>query len=213
MSPRPSLMPPTEGSFLSSGTFTPSGLTPNTRLQAEDALTQNSLAQTDSAAPDPRLLPLMGAGGGNVAAGTDDGPSEAHKAYRRPGVARASSTNYEEALKRAKQASVSSDFSVDSVPDNVTTEGTVASPVLATAPFPPPGQGVVPLNYNSPGGVGVARGDSIKKTRSRGLSLSGLAQQQGWSEQDYKRVYSADLLQEEPKNTDGYRSGPKPDIA
>jgi hypothetical protein len=205
-------MPPTEGSFLSSGSFTPSGLTPNTRSQAEDALTQNSLAQTDSAAPDPRLLPLMGAGGGNAAADTDDGPSEAHKAYRRPGVARASSTNYEEALKRAKQASVSSDFSIDSVPDNAAVGATVASPVSATTPFPPPGRGVVPLNYGS-SPVGVARGDSIKNTgRSRGLSLSGLAQQQGWSEQDYKRVYSADLLQEEPK-TAGYGSGPKPDAA
>jgi hypothetical protein len=213
MSPRPSLMPPTEGSFLSSGTFTPAGLTPNTRSQAEDALTQNSLAQTDSAAPDPRLLPLMGAGGGNAPASTEDGPSEAHKAYRRPGVARASSTNYENALKRAQQASVSSDFSADSeVPDNVTGAATVASPPSASSPFPPPGQGVVPLNYNSPP-VGLAQGDSIKKTRSRGLSLSGLAQQQGWSEQDYKRVYSADLLQEAPKNAAGYGSGPKPDAA
>jgi hypothetical protein len=193
MSPRPSLMPPTEGSFLSSGTFTPAGLTPNTRSQAEDALTQNSLAQTDSAAPDPRLLPLMGAGGGNAPASTEDGSSEAHKAYRRPGVVRASSTNYENALKRAQQASVSSDLSVNSeAPDNL------ASPSSATSPFPPPGQGVVPLNYNSPP-VGV---DSIKKTRSRGLSLSGLAQQQGWSEQDYK-----------PKSAAGYGSGPKPDAA
>jgi hypothetical protein len=200
-------MPPTEGSFLSSGTFTPAGLTPNTRSQAEDALTQNSLAQTDSAAPDPRLLPLMGAGGGIAPASTEDGPSEAHKAYRRPGVARASSTNYENALKRAQQASMSSDLSVNSeAPDNV------ASPSSATSPFPPPGQGVVPLNYNSPP-VGLAQGDSIKKTRSRGLSLSGLAQQQGWSEQDYKRVYSADLLQEEPKSAAGYGSGPKPDAA
>jgi hypothetical protein len=206
-------MPPTEGSFLSSGAFTPSGLTPNTRSQAEDALTQNSLAQTDSAAPDPRLLPIMGAGDGNPSSNNDDGPSEAHKAYRRPGVARASSTNYEEALKRAKQASVSSDLSVDSVSDNVATGETVASPSSATGPFPPPGQGVVPLNYGSPAGVGIGRTDSLKKTRSRGLSLSGLAQQQGWSEQDFKRVYSADLMVEEPKEAAGYASGPKPDAA
>jgi hypothetical protein len=214
MTPRPSLMPPTEGSFLSSGAFTPSGLTPNTRSQAEDALTQNSLTQTDSAAPDPRLLPLTGAGGGNPPSSTSDGPSEAHQAYRRPGVARASSTNYESALKRAKEASASSDLSVGSgVSDNVTTGATVASPSSTTGPFPPPGQGVVPLNYGSPAGVGVAQGDSIKKTRSRGLSLSGLAQQQGWSEQDFKRVYSADLLEEDPKNAAGYASGSKPDAA
>jgi hypothetical protein len=129
---------------------------PNTRSQAGDAFTQNSLAQTDSAAPDPRLLPTR----------TEDRPSEAHTAYRRPEVARASSTNYEEALKRAKQASVSSDFSADSeIPENV--GATVASPSSAT------GQGIVPLG--SPAGVGVAQGDSLKKTRSRGLSLSGLA--------------------------------------
>jgi hypothetical protein len=203
-------MPPTEGSFLSSGAFTPSGLTPNTRSQAEAAFTSNSTSQTDSAAPDPRLLPLMGAGGGNETA-SGNGPSEATQAYtgyRRPGMARASSANYENALKRAQQASVSSDFSTDSeVPDNVTTGQTVASP-SGTTPFPPPGQGVVPLNYSS-ASVGAAQGDSIKKTRSRGLSLSGLAQQQGWSEQDYKRVYSADLLAEEPKNNAGYSSGPK----
>jgi hypothetical protein len=204
-------MPPTEGSFLSSGAFTPSGLTPNTRSQAEVAFTQNSLTQTDSAAPDPRLLPLTAAGSGNPPPSAGDGPSEAHQAYRRPGVARASSTNYESALKRAKEASASSNLSVGSEVSDVTTGTTVASPSSASGPFPPPGQGVVPLNYGSPAGVGVSQGDSIKKTRSRGLSLSGLAQQQGWSEQDFKRVYSADLLAEEPENAAGYVSGgPKP---
>ena len=141
MSPRPSLMPPTEGSFLSSGAFTPSGLTPNTRSEAEAAFTSNSVSQTDSAAPDPRLLPLMGAGGGNERT-TENGPTEAVRAYtgyRRPGMARASSANYENALKRAQQASVSSDFSADSeTPENVTAGQTVASP-SGTTPFPPPG--------------------------------------------------------------------------
>ncbi|RYN58751.1 hypothetical protein AA0118_g7061 [Alternaria tenuissima] len=210
MSSRPSLMPPTEGSFLSSGAFTPSGLTPNTRSEAEAAFTSNSVSQTDSAAPDPRLLPLMGAGGGNETA-TENGPTEAVRAYtgyRRPGMARASSANYENALKRAQQASVSSDFSADSeTPENVTAGQTVASP-SATPPSPPPGQGVVPLNSGSTP-AGAPQGDSIKKTRSRGLSLSGLAQQQGWSEQDYKRVYSAELLAEDPKNDAGYGTGPK----
>ncbi|KAF1940046.1 hypothetical protein EJ02DRAFT_241486 [Clathrospora elynae] len=198
MSERPSLMPPTGGSFLSSGAHTPSGLTPCTRSEAEAALTHNSIAQTDSAAPDPTLL-----------AQTADGSSEAQQAYRRPDVARTSSTNYENALKRAQQASVSSSLSANSVPDNITGE-TVASPVSSTTPFPPPGQGVVPLNY---GAVSAVQGDALKKTRPRGLSLSGLAQQQGWSEQDFKRVYSADLLQEEPKQEAGYDSGSKPDVA
>ncbi|KAL1795726.1 hypothetical protein ACET3X_005950 [Alternaria dauci] len=210
MSPRPSLMPPTQGSFLSSGAFTPSGLTPNTRSEAEAAFTSNSASQTDSAAPDPRLLPLMGAGGGNETT-TENEPTEAVRAYtgyRRPGVARASSSNYENALKRAQQASASSDFSANSeAPASLTAGQTVASP-SGTTPFPPPGQGVVPLNYGSTP-VGAGQGDSIKKTRSRGLSLSGLAQQQGWSEQDYKRVYSAELLAEEPKNNAGYGTGPK----
>lgn len=192
MSDRPSLLPPNDGSYL--GAPTPSGLTPNTRSEAEAALTHNSTAQTDSAAPDAASL-------------LEDGTTEAHKAYRRPGVARTSSTNYENALKRAQQASVDSTMSADTISDNITGE-TIASPTSSTTPFPPPGQGVVPLNY---GAVGASSGDSIKKTRSRGLSLSGLAQQQGWSEQDYKRVYSADLV-EEPKNTAGYGtgSGPKP---
>ncbi|EDU47945.1 hypothetical protein PtrSN002B_006059 [Pyrenophora tritici-repentis] len=210
MTPRPSLMPPVEGSFLSSGAFTPSGLTPNTRSEAEAAFTSNSTAQTDAAAPDPRLLPLMGAGGGNEQ--SDDGVDEAHKAYRRRGITRTSSTNYENALKRAKEASVSSNRSVDSVSEGIATGQTIASPASTTTPFPPPGQGVVPLNYGS-SPVGVAQGDSAKKTRSRGLSLSGLAQQQGWNEQDYKRVYSTDLMEEDPKNAAGYDSGSNPQAA
>lgn len=184
MSDRPGLAPPSDGSFL--GSPTPSGLTPNARSEAEAAFTHNTTTQTDSAAPDPDSV-------------VGDGSSEAQKAYRRPGVARTSSTNYEDALRRAQQASVSSNMSADSeVPDNIT-GGTVASPTSSTMPFPP-GQGVVPLNYGS---VGVSPSDPIKKTRSRGLSLSGLAQQQGWNEQDYKRVYNSGLM-DEPKNDAGY---------
>jgi len=74
----------------------------------------------------------MGAGGGNER--SEDGLDEAHKAYRRPGVARTSSTNYENALKRAKEASVSSDISVDSVSDGITAHQTVASPTSSTTP-------------------------------------------------------------------------------
>lgn len=187
MSEQPSLLPPSDGSDLEV-------LTPNTRSEAEAALTHNSVTQTDSAAPDPSLW-------------ADDGSTEAQRAYRRPGVARTSSTNYEIALKRAQQASVSSNMTADSESsDNVGRE-IEASPTGAT-PFPPPGQGVVPLNY---GAVGASSGDAIKKTRSRGLSLSGLAQQQGWSEQDYKRVYNSDLVAE-PTSTAGYGSSgdPKP---
>jgi hypothetical protein len=53
--------------------------------------------------------------------------------------------------------------------------------------------------------VGLARGDSLKKSRSRGLSLGALAQQQSWSDQDYKRLYNADLMSE-VKGNPGYDS-------
>ncbi|KAH9870871.1 hypothetical protein J1614_006443 [Plenodomus biglobosus] len=188
MSDRPSLLTPSDGSY---GPLTPSGLTPNTRTEAEAALTLNSITQTDAAGPDPTLL-------------AEGDTSEAQKAYRRrPGLPRTSSTNYETALKRAQQASVPSDTSAHSDISGHVAGETVASPSLSATPFPPPGQGVVPLNY---GALVAAPSDSIKKTRSRELSLSGLAQQQGWSEQDYKRVYNSDLVTE-PKENAGYGSG------
>ncbi|KAH9880237.1 hypothetical protein IAQ61_000526 [Plenodomus lingam] len=189
MSEQPSLLTPSDGPH---NLLTPSALTPNTRTEAEAALTLNSINQTDAAGPDPALL--------------EDGTSEAQKAYRRPGVPRTSSFNYQDALRRAQQASVSSNMSADSEASGNTAEETVASPASSATPFPPPGQGVVPLNY---GAVGASRSDSVKKTRSRGLSLSGLAQQQGWSEQDYKRVYTSDLVAK-PKESAGYRSEAAP---
>lgn len=168
------------------GDPTPSGLTPNTRSEAEDAFFQNTLKQTDSAAPDSESI------------------DEARAAYRRPGVARASSANYERALKMAHtQSSVSSDLSTHTESsDDVTGSATVASPA-STGAFPPPGQGVVPLNY---GTAGLSQGDTLKKSRSRGLSLGALAQQQSWSEQDYKRLYNADLMSGVDKDA-GYASG------
>ncbi|KAH7385262.1 hypothetical protein DE146DRAFT_666622 [Phaeosphaeria sp. MPI-PUGE-AT-0046c] len=176
MATQSSLLPPSDGDF---GIATPSGLTPGTRSEAEEAFALNATQQTDSAAPDPSL-------------------TEAQRAYRRPGIPRASSYNYENALLRAQQSSVSSSMSTDTVSDN--SNGGVASP---TSAFPPPGQGVVPLNY---GHVGAAQGDSVKKSRSRGLSLGALARQQSWSEEDYKHIYSVKLA-EETKNNAGYGSG------
>jgi hypothetical protein len=177
MTDQSSLLPPSDGAF---GATTPSGLTPGTRSEAEEAFSLNADAQTDSAAPDPTL-------------------NEAQKAYRRPGIPRTSSANYENALRRAQQSSVSSDMSTSTeVPEGET----VASPSSSTVPFPPPGQGVVPLNY---GQVGTGSTDSIKRTRSRGLSLGALAQQQGWSAEDYKAVYNAKLVETKPDA--GYDSG------
>ncbi|KAF2818874.1 hypothetical protein CC86DRAFT_151753 [Ophiobolus disseminans] len=182
MTDQNNLVPPSDGDF---AIATPSGLTPGTRSEAEEAFSLNATQQTDSAAPDPTL-------------------TEAQKAYRRPGIPRTSSHNYENALRRAQQSSVSSDLSTDTITegDNVTGGATVASPTGAT-PFPPPGQGVVPLNY---GHVGAAQGEPIKKTRSRGLSLSALARQQSWNEEDFKHVYSAKLA-EETKIDGGYGTG------
>ncbi|KAJ4376951.1 hypothetical protein N0V86_006389 [Didymella sp. IMI 355093] len=167
------------------GDPTPSGLTPGTRCEAEAIFFQNATKQTESAAPDPSIA-------------TD----EARAAYRRPGVVRASSANYEKALKMAHaQGSASSDLATHAeASDNITGSAQIASP-SQSLPFPAPGQGVVP-DYSA---VGLTRGDSLKKTRSRGLSLGALAQQQGWSEQDYKRLYNADLMSE-VKGNPGYNS-------
>jgi hypothetical protein len=167
------------------GDPTPSGLTPGTRSEAEAIFFQNATKQTESAAPDPSIT-------------TD----EARAAYRRPGVVRASSANYERALKMAHaQSSASSDLPTHAeASDNITGSAQVASP-SHSSPFPAPGQGVVP-DYSA---VGLTRGDSLKKTRSRGLSLGALAQQQGWSEQDYKRLYNADLMSK-VKGNPGYNS-------
>jgi len=177
MTAQSNLLPPSDGQF---DIATPSGLTPGTRSEAEAAFELNATTQTDSAAPDPTL-------------------SEAQHAYRRPGLRQTSSYNYETALRRAQQSSVSSDLSTDTVD----TPETVTSPQSGTVPFPQPGQGVVPLNY---GHVGAGQGEAIKKTRSRGLSLGNLARQQSWSEQDFKHIYNAKLA-EETKPDAGYGSG------
>jgi hypothetical protein len=100
------------------------------------------------------------------------------------------------------QSSVSSDLSTHTeTPENVTDGVTVASP-SQSSPFPAPGQGIVP-DYSA---VGLSQGDTLKKSRSRGLSLGALAQQQSWSPEDYKRLYNADLMSEVKKDA-GYASG------
>lgn len=168
------------------GDPTPSGLTPSTRSEAEAIFFQNATKQTESAAPD-----------------SSSATDEARAAYRRPGVVRASSANYEKALQMAHaQSSASSDLAPSGETlENITGSTQVASPPQSS-PFPAPGQGVVP-DYSA---VGLARGDSLTKSRSRGLSLGALAQQQSWSEQDYKRLYNADLMGE-VKGNPGYDSG------
>jgi len=183
------LPPPTEFPAV----LTPSGLTPNTRSEAEAALHRNSLVQTDSAAPLKH----------------SDDVDEAQRAYHRRPV-HESSTNYEKALNAwKKQASVSSNFSHTSQEErgngengaaSVTGGRTVASPE-ATFPFPAPGQGVVPLHT----GVGGGQADAVKKARPSGMSLGSLGRQQSWNQQDHKHVLSAHLMGR--KEDGGYDSG------
>ncbi|PSN70719.1 hypothetical protein BS50DRAFT_485741 [Corynespora cassiicola Philippines] len=186
---RPSLLPPSRGSFTPA---TPSGLTPNTRSEAEAALTLNSVSQTDSAAPTTPLAP-----------GTAYIISEAQRAYRRPpGPLRTSSTNYEQALKKAhEEVSASSDLSADTKSPVNLVGGPVGSPT-ASVPFPPPGQGVVPLHS----GVGMQQAEALKRAKPRGMSLGSLARQQSWNEQDMRHVYTAALMGE-VKGDAGYSSG------
>jgi hypothetical protein len=180
---------------------TPSGLTPNSRSEAEAALRRNSLVQTDSAAP---LLPFPGAGDGSHGSAPVD---EAQRAYRGK-LPRQSSTNYEKALNAWKhQASASSNFSNtsfeegDNNADNsILTDRTVASP-SGMLPFPKPGEGVVPLHN----GVASGQAEAVKKARPHGLSLGSLGRQQSWSEQDMKHVLSAHLMGR--REDGGYDSG------
>lgn len=208
---QPTLLPPSSGTFTPA---TPSGLTPNTRSEAEAALTHNITTQTDSAAPTTPLptgahnmYPYMGAGGGNTLEGEADGVDEAQRAYRRPaGPLRTSSTHYEAALREArKQSSASSNLSADTSPTsptNILGEGKVASPITSTIPFPPPGQGVVPLHS----GVGAGQTEAVKKARPHGLSLGHLGRQPSWSEQDMKHIYTAGLMAKVEGDA-GYASG------
>ncbi|KAF2122391.1 hypothetical protein BDV96DRAFT_618633 [Lophiotrema nucula] len=201
MGDRSELLPPSTGTF---GSATPSGLTPNTRSEAEAALTLNTIAQTDSAAPTTPLARVENMNPHDQ----DDTVDEAVKAYRRPaGPIRTSSANYEKALEAFRKQSSASTASTDHSHDarasteNVSGAPTVASPT-STVPFPPPGQGVVPLHT----GVGTGQAEVIKKARPSGLSLGQLGRQQSWNEQDFKHIRSASLMGEVTGDA-GYGSG------
>ncbi|KAF2201268.1 hypothetical protein GQ43DRAFT_440741 [Delitschia confertaspora ATCC 74209] len=148
---------------------TPSGLTPNTRSEAEAALSLNAFQQTESAAP---TTPLPH---------TDSLDVDAKLTFRRdaPVVGFDSSS----ALAAAHQDS--------SISSNLSTDTTTSNPSqIAGIPIPPPGQGVVPLHT----GVGSGQADAVKKARPHGLSLGDLGRQQSWDKNDYKHVYSAGLM-------------------
>lgn len=194
------LMPPSSGEFTPE-LATPSGLTPNTRSEAEAALSYNTLTQTASAAP---TTPLA------TDPSTFDGISEAATstfAARRP---MDSSHNYEAALAAArKQSTTSSGMSVDSTEStgdngagNISGTATVANP-MAAVPFPPPGQGVVPLHT----GVGIGQAEVVKKAKPTGMKLGELGRQPSWSSQDMKHLLSAEWMREPGTEDKGYGSG------
>jgi len=207
---QPTLLPPNWGTLTPA---TPSGLTPNTRSEAEAALTHNITTQTDSAAPTTPLpashtnmYPGMGAEGGNAMDGeADDRATEAQKAYRRPpGLIRTSSANYAHALQQArKQSSASSELDPDTQAHDENITGTMtASPASTALPFPLPGQGVVPLHT----GVGSGQTEVVKKAKPSGLSLGQLMRQQSFSEQDMKHLLQGRLMSP-VKGDAGYDSG------
>lgn len=194
------LMPPSSGEFTPE-LATPSGLTPNTRSEAEAAFTYNTLTQTASAAPttplpaDPSALDGI--------ADTESSPFAA----RRPID---TSHNYEAALAAArKQSTASSGMSADSTEPtgntttgNIMGAGTVASPTAAV-PFPPPGQGVVPLHT----GVGSGQAEIVRKAKPTGMKLGELGRQPSWSSQDMKHLLSADWMKDPGAEDKGYGSG------
>jgi hypothetical protein len=185
------LLPPTSTLFPPA---TPSGLTPNTRSEAEAALTLNTLSQTDSAAPTTPLSENASL----------DGADEARKAYRRPaGPIRTSSKNYEAALHQYRQqTSGSSNLSGTAEHDGKV--GDDGKPVASPVPFPAPGQGVVPLLPSVEQIQAQAQAEA-KKARP-GLSLAELGRQQSWSAQEYKRIVGAGLLGEVGEGDAGYES-------
>lgn len=133
----------------------------------------------------------------------EESMTEAQRAWRRPAdMIRTSSTNYEQALREARQESSSSVASPDGISETSNiTDRTVASPISVTS-FPLPGQGVVPLHT----GVGSGQTEAIKRTKPSGMSLGALGRKQSWNAQDFKHVYSASLMSE-VKDTQGYASG------
>lgn len=203
------LLPPTSGDFIPG---TPSGLTPNTRSEAEAALWRNSMAQTDSAAPTTPLAsypPDMGldAGAGSNAADPLGQGVDGNVDSRRSRIPMGTNPEaYVQALREArKQSTTESDISTH------TTESSTGAAVNTGAsstpthsiPFPPPGRGVVPLHT----GVGTGQAEAVRKAKPSGMKLGDLGRQASWSEQDMKHVYSAPLLGPPRQEDAGYGSG------
>lgn len=178
------------------GSATPSGLTPNTRSEAEAALALNTIRQTDSAAP---TTPLPASSNENTSTGLDD--DEAKRSYRRtPAVHGPSSANYAAALAAAQaETSASSDLSTNTVEQQPTP---TQSPFPSSVTSLPIGRGVVPLHT----GIGSGQAEVVKRARPTGLSLGDLGRKQSWSQQDLKHIVNAELMSRVEGDA-GYGSG------
>lgn len=207
---QPGLLPPTSGDFIPG---TPSGLTPNTRSEAEAALWRNSLAQTDSAAPATPLAShdadmgldasaASSSGAGTLGQGVDGNVDSAQYSRSRVPM-RTSPELYAKALHEARKQSTSgSDISMHTT-ESAGDAATGGSTPTNSIPFPPPGQGVVPLRTK----VGSGQAEAVRKAKPSGMKLGDLPRQASWSEQDMKHIFSAPLMGRPTKEDAGYGSG------
>ena len=161
------------------GAGTPSQLTPNTRSEAEAALSANSTQQTDSAAPTTPLPTSSSAAVHLPSTSSDNAFDAARAAYRHPpNATRTSTSNYAAALAAATSTSPTSTAS----PISPLTSASTSAPATA--------HGVVPPKT----GIGAGQAEAVRRARPTGLSLGHLGRQQSWSEQDMKHVYSQQLM-------------------
>jgi len=191
---------------------TPSGLTPNTRSEAEAALALNSLRQTDSAAPTTPYDENMHSSPDVTTSNTLDEPKGSYR--RSPAAFSPPSANYAAALAATRaETSASSDLSTHTAEEGQETpHGSstgnlggvtpVASPSTYTPPFPAPGQGVVPLGT----GIGAGQAAAVKRAKPTGLSLGDLGRRSSWNQQDMRHVLSAGLMGKVEGDA-GYSSG------
>jgi hypothetical protein len=169
---------------------TPSQLTPNTRSEAEAALSANSTQQTDSAAPTTPLPTSSSATAHLPSTDSDSALDAARAAYRGPpNPIRTSTSNYAAALAAATSSPTSATSPVSPLA-SASASAAAAATVLPASPLPvDAAHGVVPLT-----GIGAGQAEAVRRAEPTGLSLGHLGRQQSWSEQDMKHVYSQRLM-------------------
>ncbi|OCK99830.1 uncharacterized protein K441DRAFT_652059 [Cenococcum geophilum 1.58] len=174
------------------GAGTPSQLTPNTRSEAEAALSANSTQQTDSAAPTTPAPTSSSAAAHIPSTDSDSALDAARAAYRRPpNPIRTSTSNYAAALVAATTSPTSAASPVSPLASaSASAAAAAAATVLPASPLPvDAAHGVVPLT-----GIGAGQAEAIRRAQPTGLGLGRLGRQQSWSEQDMKHVYSQRLM-------------------